>query len=74
MLYRTNIDLYTFNTLISLFQECLSDKERTYYAVDLDLILGNTTKQITLDYIVKQEKAKNLEKELLKLKNGVQPK
>jgi len=68
MLYRTNIDLYTFNTLISLFKECLSDKERTYYAIDLDLILGNTTKQITLDSIVKREKAKNLESRLNELK------
>jgi len=67
--YNTQIDLYTLKTIINNFYACLSDSERALYQFDIDLILANVSKQLSLDFIVNDLETESLKTQLERLKN-----
>lgn len=74
MLYYPNIDFATIKMFISQFNKCLSKNERERWSLTIQIINELTSKQLTIDEIIHREKTKQLDNQLIQLKNEVKPK
>ncbi len=70
LLHRAELDLTTVKYLMTEFYNCLSKPELKREGTNIQMILNYTSQQLTLNESVIRAKAKNLSKELDKLKNS----
>lgn len=74
LVYNKNIQHRTLKYVINEFYKYLSNNEKDKYKFQVDLILMNTEKQLTIDTTLEKLKIIQLEQELNHLKNDLDPK
>lgn len=63
-----DIDLNTVKLFMDKFKKCLSKRELERNDLLIQMIMEHTSKQITIDNVVHREKTKQLNNQLIKLK------
>lgn len=74
MLNYPNIDFTTIKMFINEFNKCLSKNERERWSLTIQMINELTSKQLTINEIIYREKTKQLDNQLIELKNEVKTK
>ena len=74
ILHRTELDLPTLKYLLNPLSKYLTKAEYNRIKQQLEMILNNTSQQLTLNQSVNKAIAKNLDEKLTKLKNGIDKK
>jgi len=70
LLFYPDIHLATVKMFVNKFIQCLSDKEKEKYIIELNMIDKFTNKQITIDKLVLKNNIKLFDKELDDIKEN----